>query len=90
MSLTIVYDVLKSDISNATKLELIKFFDKVLGLNLIENNEEIPDEVIKLAQNRWEAKLNKNYALSDELRNKILNLGYVIKDSKESYEIVKN
>ena len=36
----------------------------------------IPEEIEKLAKDRWDAKLNKNWALADELRDKILQKGY--------------
>lgn len=90
MAITILYDVLKSELNDATKLELIKNFDKVLSLNLIEKNSDIPDEIKNIAEQRWQAKLNKNYELSDKLRNNLSELGYTIKDSKEGYEIIKN
>lgn len=55
-----------------------------------KNNSKIPDEVIKLAQERWLAKQSKDFSKADELRNKITELGYTIKDSKEGYNIIKN
>lgn len=51
--------------------------------------QEIPDEILALAKKRWDAKKEKNYALADEIRLKIDALGYVMKDSKEGYEIIK-
>jgi cysteinyl-tRNA synthetase len=52
---------------------------------------EIPAEIEDLAQQRIQAKADKNYALADELRNQITALGYVIKDVKsdKGYEIEK-
>ena len=45
-SLTVLYDVLKSDLNNNTKLALIKSFDKVLSLDLIkEGNYELADSI---------------------------------------------
>ena len=47
MAITVLYDVLKSDLNNNTKLELIKKFDEVLSLDLLkEENKEI-DENLK-------------------------------------------
>ena len=90
MAITVLHDVLKANISGATKFSLIKAFDDVLGLDLLKFEEIIPNEVISLAKQRWEAKQNKNFGVADELRNKILALGFTIKDSKDGYEIVKN
>jgi len=64
-----------------------------LKLWLFEAEEiiEIPAEIEDLAQQRIQAKADKNYALADELRNQITALGYVIKDVKSDkwYEIEK-
>lgn len=63
-------------------------FDKVLSLNLGQE-DEIPEEIVKLANQRLEARKNKDWALSDSLRDEIAKLGYQIKDSKDGYEINK-
>ena len=52
-----------------------------------KNPEEIPEEVKALAEKRWNAKKNKNWAEADTLRAQIDALGYIIKDSKEGYTI---
>lgn len=54
-----------------------------------KNNSKIPDEVLKLANERWIYKQNKDYIKADELRNKLLELGYNVKDSKDGYNILK-
>ena len=92
MAITVLYDVLKSDLSDESKLYLVAEFDKVLGLDLIKvnKNDEIPSEIKDLAELRWTAKQNKDWAKADELRNKITELGYTILDSKEGYEIKKS
>lgn len=50
---------------------------------------KISDEITEIAEQRKQAKFDKNYALADELRNKIVNMWYEIKDIKEEpgYEI---
>ncbi len=50
---------------------------------------EIPDEVKALANERWEAKKEKNWARADELRAKIEKAGFTVKDGKEGYEVIK-
>ena len=55
-----------------------------------QNAEDIPAEVKALADERWEARLAKDWAKSDELRGKLLELGYTVKDSKTGYELTKN
>lgn len=65
---------------------LFIIFADLLGIELLKQ-EEIPLEIIKLAQERFEAKSLKNWAKADELRKLIRNLGYEIKDQKDSYII---
>lgn len=69
--------------------DLIMKFNEVLGLNFEDEGEEIPEEVKTLAQKRWQAKLDKNYALADEIRGQITALGYAVKDSKDGFTISK-
>lgn len=47
----------------------------------------IPQEIIDLAEQRIEAKKNKNFAESDRLRNEIVQKGYLIKDTKDGYTL---
>ncbi len=97
LAITAVYDVLKADATAATKLALLREFDKVLSLNLIEaaqktGNEpkdDIPDEVKALATQRTEARKAKNFALADELRDKISALGYIIEETRQGTNIRK-
>ncbi|MGN0824057.1 MAG: cysteine--tRNA ligase [Candidatus Coproplasma sp.] len=51
--------------------------------------QEIPAQIVELAEKRWQAKKDRNWAEADSLRAEIDKLGYIIKDSKESYEIIK-
>jgi cysteinyl-tRNA synthetase len=51
--------------------------------------EEIPEEVQAIAKERFEARQNKDWAKSDELREKLASLGYAVKDSKTGYELTK-
>ncbi|MFQ6723887.1 MAG: cysteine--tRNA ligase [Clostridia bacterium] len=91
-AITVLYDVLKSDIINENKLYLINEFDKVLGLDLLKDDivvDEIPQDIRDMAEARWQAKQERNWAVADELRNKITSLGYQILDSKDGFDIKK-
>ncbi|MEM4397572.1 MAG: cysteine--tRNA ligase [Candidatus Woesearchaeota archaeon] len=66
---------------------LIMEFDKVLGI-LDFSEEKIPENVLELVKKREEARKNKNWKLSDELREEIKKLGYYVDDSGEK-SIVK-
>ena len=90
-ALSLLWDLIKDGgVSSADKKATILDFDKVLGLGF-ENlkEEEIPEEIKKLAEERIEARKNKDYKKSDELRDKLEKLGYEIKDSSEGYKINK-
>lgn len=98
LAITALYDVLKADINAKTKLALIDEFDKVLSLSLIETakkldsaseNEEIPQEVMNLVNERTQARKNKDFALADELRNKIADMGYVLEETRQGTTIKK-
>jgi len=54
-----------------------------------KNTEDIPAEVKAIAEERWTARTNRDWAKSDELRNKLAELGYAVKDSKTGYELTK-
>ena len=49
----------------------------------------IPEDVKELAEKRYAAKKEKNWAVADALRAQISELGYVVKDSKDGYTIEK-
>ena len=53
------------------------------------STQKIPEEVVSLAEKRWQAKLNRDFSAADSLRAQIDALGYAVKDSKETYQIVK-
>ena len=70
-------------------------FDKVLGLEIekqvlhFSQKDDVPEEIKLLAVQRWQAKINKDFVLSDSLRQEILSKGYLIKDEKDKYTISK-
>ena len=89
MGITLVYDVLKSDLSDAAKRAVIEDFDRVLSLDLLkeEKDDEVDDELTafveaKIAE-RAEAKKNKDFAKADAIRDELLAKGIAIKDTRE-------
>ncbi len=91
-ALTVLYDVIKSDINNTTKLELIKDFDKVLSLNLLTNDEvdkDVLDYINSKIEERKQAKSNKDYERADLIRKELEDKGIILKDTREGtiYEI---
>ena len=51
--------------------------------------EEIPAEVAAVAEERRAARAGKDWAKSDELREKLREMGYTVKDSKDGYTLTK-
>ena len=68
-------------------------FDELTGvLGLLYNRnkeEEIPAEILELAEQRKAARKEKNFALADELRDKIASLGYIIEETRQGTKIRK-
>ncbi len=74
----------------ADKKATLLDFDKVLGLGMESwIKDQIPDEVLALARERNTARLAKDFAKSDTLRDQIAALGYEIKDRGEDFEVRK-
>ena len=94
-AISVIYDVLKANTNDLTKYELIKDFDKVLGLELTtETNNTIQVDIEFInskIEERNEAKKNKNYELADQIRNELLEMGIILKDTREgtTFEIKK-
>jgi len=91
-AITHVYEVLKSDLNDATKYKLISAFDQVLSLDLTKKEEKnIDEEFIKeKITERKIAKENKDYIKADQIREELLNMGIIIKDTREGtiFEVV--
>ena len=94
LALTTLYDVLKEDTSDKTKLTLVKMFDEVLSLDLLK--EDVIDDKLKALieakiKLRDEAKQNKDYKTSDRIRDELQEMGVTIKDTKDgtTYELLK-
>ena len=68
--------------------------EKVLKIWLFSTetpaSQEVPEAIVSLAEQRKQAKAEKNYALADELRTQITQAGWEIKDTKEGYELSKS
>ena len=93
LAVTALYDVLKADVNDATKRELIFSFDQVLGLELLEKAAALKEkqaapvegaeEIEALVAARTEAKKAKNWAEADRIRDQLKAMGVELLDSKE-------
>ena len=72
------------------KIGTIKKMDQVFGLDLLKvERVEIPSGVKDIAEERVSARKEKDWAKSDELRDKLKEVGWIVKDSKEGYDLSK-
>ena len=94
-AVTILFDTIKSDISNNTKLKLIEEFDKVLCLDLLKQETKqidgkLEEYILEKINLRNEAKKNKDYALADAIRKELEEKNIILTDTREGtkYTIV--
>lgn len=72
--------------------EILSFVHKALtalGIMITQTNENIPENITQIAEDRITARKNKDFTTSDELRDKINAHGYEIKDIEGGYELTK-
>ncbi len=97
LAMGIVWEVVRHEKKSKQWADLLLKFDNVLGLDLInsskyleeQSNIELPEEIIKLMQKRAEARNNKDWQLSDEIRDELKEKGYIVKDTKEGMTVEK-
>lgn len=94
--ITLIYDLLKDDSVNGhTKIEIINDFDKVFSLDLTKKTLNTSIDMDKYIKDKIEerriAKMNKNYELSDSIRDELLDKGIILTDTRDgtTYRISK-
>ena len=92
-ALAVIWKLVKDEsVSPADKRTTLLDFDKVLGLDL-ENNEfeisDIPTEIEQLIQERETARVLGDYSKSDQLREQINKLGFIVEDTASGQKISK-
>ena len=89
-AMSIVWDVVKNPIKSVKFAELLRKFDQVLGLKIDEEEKiELPEDIKEIIEERKKARINKDWAKSDELRDLLIKKGYNVKDTKDGMEVVK-
>ena len=92
LGITTIYDVLKANISDATKIYLLNDFDKVLSLDLVKTANKLKEEknssvdtakVEELIRKRTEARANKDWATADAIRDELNAMNVIIKDTPD-------
>ena len=95
--ITLIYDVLKEDFNDATKLYIIKDFDCVLSLNLTDGevganisvDSDLEAYINEMIEKRAAAKKERDFATADGIRDELAAKGIILKDTREgtTYEI---
>ena len=93
MAITVLYDMLKAEISDATKYALAASFDEVLSLDLTVVREEKTEDndvdteleayVLAKIEERKAAKKEKDFAKADAIRAELLEKGIILEDTRE-------
>ncbi len=92
-ALSLIYDLLKSEVNDKTKYELIKAWDSVLSLNLL-NEKELDEDLKKFIETKIEerqvAKKNKDFKTADKIRDELEQRGIILKDTRDgvTYELI--
>lgn len=95
VAMSVLWEAVRNEkLSAEDRLKLAFDFDRVLGLRLDqalpEQVESAPDEVVRMADERLEAKRAKDFARADKLRQEIKDLGFEVLDSKDGYTLRKS
>lgn len=94
-ALAIVWEVAKYNLKSVDLAKLLDEFDTVMSLDISKqiNNDtcdlKLDDEIEKLLEERKLARQEKDFAKSDEIRNKLTSLGYKVIDTKEGQKLEK-
>ena len=97
LAMGIVWEVARNEAKSKKIADLLLDFDKVLGLNLKDSEKylkeqkevAIPAEITELLEKRKKARQEKNWALSDEIRDELKEKGYAVKDTKDGMTVEK-
>ncbi len=85
-ALAVMWEMIRSDESEAAKAAALRRMDEVLGLQIFETSEKmtaIPPDVLELSNEREKLRKEGRYMLADQIRHKIENMGYEIDDQKK-------
>ncbi len=90
-AMSVVWEIARYSKKSKQLANILLEFDKVLGLQIDkkEQENELPIEIKEIIQQRKEARNRKDFKQSDELRDKLIMLGYEVKDTKEGMEVIK-
>lgn len=92
-AISVIFELARFINTNVNEESSIEFAKKCLAefeeltnvLNIVNKKQEevLDDDIEKLIQDRVDAKKNKDFALADEIRNKLLEMGIVLEDTRQ-------
>lgn len=91
-AITVLYDMLKENFTDATKRKLVVRYEEVLSLGLTRALEAVPEEEVdselsayveRMLEERKAAKKEKDFARADEIRDELSAKGIILKDTRE-------
>ena len=91
-AIAVAWDLVRSDLPDASKKATILEFDRVLGLQFADwapKSTDIPADIQALVDKRQAARTSKDWALADELREQINELGYEVEDRPDGPRLIQ-
>lgn len=91
-ALAVVWEMVKSSATGEEKRATLLAMDEVMGLGVRtwkQETQEVPEEIKRLAEERLQARQNKNWAESDRLRDEMASKGWTIQDEPHGYSIIR-
>ncbi len=93
----LVWEIIRNQEKSKQYAKLLAKFDNVLGLDLTNSKQyleqakkvDLPKEIAELLEKRKQARENKDWAMSDQIRDELKEKGYSVKDTKEGMTVEK-
>lgn len=90
--LAIAWELTRADLPPDVKKATLLAFDDVLGLDIAgwhPEEAEIPDDIQRMAEDREQARADKDFKRADELRDAIAAAGFVLEDTRDGFRLRK-
>ena len=92
-TIALIWDLIKDDaVTDADKKATVNLIDQVLGLELSQwqpaKAAEVPAEALAIAKQRQQARAAKDWATADQMRDKLAQLGYTVKDTPDGFKVI--
>jgi len=91
-AISLVWELLRSKITDGSKLATLYKMDEVLGLKIRENARlltDVPAEILEMSKARDHYRANRKFSLADQLRAQIEKRGFLLRDGKKATRVVR-